>query len=637
MIPLSWRRCTRGSRVVFFPGTSLLPHRSFSVFAVSTCRFQSRGRPSSSGGQLAQVATSSGRLLAPYRHRFSAFFFRELAKGLGSPYCMVIFAIVMSLTVYRMIVMWVLPRHERLQQLAPRSRVPMRPEHELMWSPSPPSAAAPSAGLFDPAVAVAESDPLVHRPRLIYAAEEVPGEPTGLVMEVTEYDPLTKDDCFYRSLHYLETSHEGEAGENGKKVEKKSNKRGSEAVAVDEGPYYAQMPGNGKHHIHGLVRCRRIEETEEEHGTLVPRCIPYAGDLSREVSRKLLLTLGPSHVLQDPNRSLFPMRFSKGKHPEMRALVIGLRGGELPRWLSTAYPNFNVDVVEPDRSLIRVVKRFFGFTEGPKLNVVPSDPLRFLRGKAAAVESAHVASERSVQLRALFIPWKKAPTTRASTAASFTPTGRGGGLPIDDPRPYDLVLIDALDSRGRLPSTFARLELLQYLRQVLSPTGCVAIAVPNRDVSFFYQVVQHWRMAFQGRGMVLAHCHQEPVTVLMTFQDEGGRGQASMGLIGSTEEMKDLIRSHLVHYGLERVPLFDLTREVDGGARRGGSASATKGAKDSSEGFFKILDPSKSYSVQDFLPPGHPMRLEGMRRASTRSWWEAVLGPHWGTKASAGS
>lgn len=604
-----------------------------------------------------------------YRNRWTAFFSRELNKGFGSPYCIVAFGIITSLTAYKVMNAWIVPQRERVETLAPRSRIPMQAGHEAMWGfPSTssgngmPDEVRPGAAIFDPSVAVSESEGLLRRPRLIYAERATPagvdseanddsasGKATrdpmrgindttaqmvsdeeAVVMEIPEFDSQLRDDVYYRSLHYLATR-------------TKEPAQSAPASSSSGDTYFSAMPGQGREHIHGLVKCRRIdyESAEAEGGVRGPTgattdgesaswkavlaapCIPYAGDLARELSRKLLLALGPAHVLQDPNKRVFPARFSTVKQPEVRALIVGMRGGELPRWLSAAYPNFVVDVVEPDTALIRLVKRFFGLKEGPKLRVVPMEPMGFVRSKASEVESSVAASETSVQLRALFIPWKRGPTTRATALGGGSDDQRS---PVEDPRPYDIVLMDALDHRGELPTFFGRLDFIQHVRQIMSPTGCVAVAVPNRDANFLFNMVQHWRMGFHGRSMLLCHCHQEPVTVLITFQDEGGRGQGNMGILGSAEEMKDLIRSHLTHYGIDRVPQFDLTREVDGGSRGAKDASGSTGAGGSG-GFFTILEPGRRYTMADYLPPGHPFLLSRgqTERGAGRWWWQPWL------------
>eukprot|EP00796_Vickermania_ingenoplastis_P006983 gene6983-4947_t len=656
-----------------------------------------------------------------YRNKFTAFLFKELDKGLDSPLVVLACGLIFGIAGYKLLYHKVESRQQRLQHLTPRSRVPMTATHEAMWGfrtfAAPErdeetgevrqgrfmEATQPGASVFDPAVAVAEAEPMLQRPRLIHTEVRDPvdindplyhqalerrrkngtdeaGE-VAVIMEMPEYDARIQDDVCYRSLHYVKTSASDSGGNASKSIgaehssgawwtsslpswrfwetasgpsagnENSVNSSsmssssssiarrntnaavGEDSAASASGAdspfdhYYRYMPGEGKEHIHGLVKCKRADPAAPVDVQEDMSCVPYPGDLARELSRKLLLALGPTQIMQDTTRNILPMRFSRLKQQEVRTLIIGLRGGELARWISAAYPNFVVDVVEPDLSLIRMAKRYLGFKEHATLTLSPMDPMSFVRAKAAEVESFLTESETTVQLRALFIPWKRAPTSRSSSKIDAALNKKGQDYdPVKDPRPYDLILIDAFDTTGRLPTFFGRLDFIQQLRKILAPTGCVAIAVPNRDPTYLYHMVQHWRMGFQGRSMLLSHCQQEPATVLITFQDEAGRGHGNMGELRDAQEMKDIIRTHLTQYGADRVPAFDLTREVDGGARRPqlyqqqqqsqGTTTTTAAAavdpKDSSAGFFKVLEADKRYTAADYVPPGHPFLRGGL-------------------------
>lgn len=537
---------------------------------------------------------------SPYANRFTEFFFRELQKGFASPYCVVSFGIVMSLAAYKVVELWVLPERTARSQLMPRTRVPMKASHEVLWgahvgggAPADRNGdgagllptARPSAALFDPAVAVAEAEPLLSRPHLLYS-EPVPssspsaaaaagaGTPTkeeAVILETCEYDDRVKGDVFLRSLHYIDP------------LSPPEDRRDRESIK-STGSYLANMPGGGEH-IHGMVTCRSVGSDQE--------CVPYAGDLTRELARKFLLTLGPAHILQDKSEHWLQLRFSQMKLPEVRVLQLGLRAGEVPRFLSSAYPHFTVDVVEEDASLIRLVKRFFGFTENEKsLRVVNANPVTFVQRRFTQTEATITAKESSLKFRSLFIPWSPRSTPSSSVA------------PTNNTNPYDLVLIDAVDRHGKLPAAYGQLSFIQQLRSVMSPQGCVAIAIPNTDAAFAYKVIQHWRLVFQGRAALLTHCRREPVSLLMLFQDEGGRGKGHVGVVSGAEEMKDLIRSHITSSGIERIPMFDLTAEVESGGHTTGGAE-----------FFKVIRPGEVCTATDYAPPGHPVAAAAMRSA----------------------
>lgn len=685
----------------------------------------------------------------PYRNRFTAFFFTELNKGFFSPWVLIGFGILSSAVMFKLVEWWSAPERARQRLLTPRGRVPMKAEHEAVWgfgdarrvaegggegsssrfsAPSSPPT-TPGAALFDPAVAVAESDALLQRPRLIHTELQHTASPLSshganapdartqttdggadevVIMEMPEYDRAIQEDTYIRSLHYIPLSAHAAAShsiEEASSVTDDHERRKRKSVTADsdgswfsffstragravssssstpttdvEGrsgrergmdQYFRFMPGEGKEHMHGMVKCKRGEDSLDSTGDILhphdereeerrhrssgletepraPPCVPYAGDLSRESGRKLLLTLGPLHILQDPNQGILPFRFSMVKHPEIRVLVIGLREGSVPRWLSTAYPFFTIDVVEPDVSLLRLAKDFFGFQTHTRLRVVPTTATRFLVEKSSSVETAHTAAERTVSLRSLFIPWKSAPVTRKSvsqqfraTTSSSTAMEDGSLPPMEDPRPYDLILVDAIDPHGNLPSYVGRLEFIQQIRQVLSPTGVVGVLLPNRQPQHLYHTIQHWRMGFQGRSLLLAHCRQEPVTMMMSFQDEGGRGQPTIGTLRSAEDLRDILRSHLTHYGPERVPLFDLTEEVESGGGKGRPAGggsrrtpteeeptkkkneqkkrlpyASLTLEEEGSDFFKILVPDRRYEPEDYLPGGHPYVLAQRR------------------------
>jgi spermidine synthase len=66
------------------------------------------------------------------------------------------------------------------------------------------------------------------------------------------------------------------------------------------------------------------------------------------------------------------------RKPE-RILFIGLGGGSIPRVMGKYYPDARIDIVEIDKEVIRVAKKFFFFEPTPMMNITVMDGRRFLR------------------------------------------------------------------------------------------------------------------------------------------------------------------------------------------------------------------------------------------------------------------
>lgn len=114
---------------------------------------------------------------------------------------------------------------------------------------------------------------------------------------------------------------------------------------------------------------------------------------------------------------------------DVRALMIGLGGGELPQYLLRRCPAMSVDIVELDADVIAVARRYFGLGDsearfGRRLAVQQADSL-------AAVEQ------------------------RAANASSA----------------YDAVLIDCFAGGGEVPESCRSRPLLELLRGLLKPGG----------------------------------------------------------------------------------------------------------------------------------------------------------------------
>jgi spermidine synthase len=64
------------------------------------------------------------------------------------------------------------------------------------------------------------------------------------------------------------------------------------------------------------------------------------------------------------------------------ALLIGLGGGALVRYLNHGFPAMRLDVVEIDPAIVRVARDWFGTTEGPRTRIFVADGHEYLRNSA---------------------------------------------------------------------------------------------------------------------------------------------------------------------------------------------------------------------------------------------------------------
>ncbi|KAG5482534.1 hypothetical protein CUR178_05674 [Leishmania enriettii] len=572
------------------------------------------------------------RARRPYANRASKFFFAQLDKGFASPYVLLASGVLFSYLAWRVTEHYVRPRQKQLAHSRPFQRVPFEASHNVFWGLTGEAEACVSSGgsraadlegvasnLFLPQLVNEGQEEAMRRPQLLFSetselherpsAANPSGEVDIVCLEISEFDPRLRDDVYYRSVHYVSAQggpgvassagYQGPSSPELTQASSSSSDQGRKSMvsprevvaavtaAASASPsltasssttakvekvtsasdYLQFMPSQGEEFIHGMIKCKGV--------TTQNNCVPYAGHLEQEYARKLMLTLGPVHILRDASQTILPRRFSFVKQVPVETLVLGMHSGEMPRWLSTCYPNFNVHVVEKDGTLVRLCKRFLGFQELSNLTVHIDDPVEYVRHQAAM-------------------------------AASYKTTETGI-------KPYELVLIDAIDGAGRLSTQYGRLEFISNIRSIMSSNGCIALALPNKDAGFVFNMVQNWRMGFAGRPVVLVHCVTSPHSILMTFQDAASRGKANVGSIAKVEEFQDVLREHIRHHGADRMQ-FDITREV-------------------SAANFSILNPQQRYGMEAYLPAGHPAILaarqqelqEAMLRASRVQGWGSWL------------
>jgi len=119
-----------------------------------------------------------------------------------------------------------------------------------------------------------------------------------------------------------------------------------------------------------------------------------------------------------------------------RALIVGLGGGTLPRFLHSHFPQLTIDVVELDPDVVNVAQEYCGFTEDARMRVFVEDGRDFIE---------------------------------AATA-----TGA-----------YDIILLDCFDAET-IPPHLATLEFLHGVRRALAPGGMVVANIWGRASNPLY-------------------------------------------------------------------------------------------------------------------------------------------------------
>lgn len=390
----------------------------------------------------------------------------------------------------------------------------------------------------------AEDKSAVQPPRLIHTeksealADPLKSLPADMVLiERREYDREAGRDSIYRMVQYIYDDDVAETGDDAKLLKKLDK----DVTAFEKKKYewlnalpMAKRQARARpDHVHGLVKCRGIDASSNN-------CVTIQGDAQSETVRKLLLGLGPTHILRDPSDIYARNRLSEFKEPDTNILVMGLRAGELPTAVRQ-FSNFKIDVVEKDPALVRIARNFLGFKEYATMKLSIDDPLYYVR---------HLAAE-------------------------------------PNHKRYDFVVVDALDGKGRLAPQYSRLEFIDSIRNVMAKAGVVAVNLPNDDAQYYFQCLQNWRMGFENKLLLLAHCKSTQNTVLFAFQDDAERGKPTMGSCGSPYEFADLVKSFITYYRKDYSFNFDLLKEID-------------------PNFFTILSAGQKMELRQVLPPNHP-------------------------------
>ncbi len=106
------------------------------------------------------------------------------------------------------------------------------------------------------------------------------------------------------------------------------------------------------------------------------RALLFAGESGSNVV-ETMIDLAESHRLQHPYASAMMAGFLY--RPEASsALLVGLGGGALVRFLNHHFPGLQLDIVEIDPVVVRVARDFFGTVEGPRTRIFVADARDYL-------------------------------------------------------------------------------------------------------------------------------------------------------------------------------------------------------------------------------------------------------------------
>lgn len=154
--------------------------------------------------------------------------------------------------------------------------------------------------------------------------------------------------------------------------------------------------------------------------------------------------------LGQPKKLIFPyVRMVFGGlllNPEPKSiLVIGLGGGSIPATFRELFPESWIDAVEIDEAVVRVAKKYFGFSESENLKVTVSDARVFVR--------------------------------RASLRQ----------------KKYDFVVLDAFNGEY-IPEHLMTVEFLQEIKAITLPGGVIVANTFSRSHLYDHESVTYQRV-----------------------------------------------------------------------------------------------------------------------------------------------
>lgn len=296
--------------------------------------------------------------------RFSNFWRREFARGEGwnSPIINVLMVLGWFWVARQLYIGWFEPYLSYKSAFAPpqKLKVAFEDSHNAFFG------APPHTGIWGNKPEQILTEKNIERPTIV-GQELAEGNhienPTELTaFQFTEFDPKTKDDALYRSLHFLRT--ETTTGGPDGVVE-----RGS---SIQLGK---PIDNEGEEVMRGIVKCHAVTPRNN--------CIRDVKAMESEVARKMVLGCALTHILRHPIADKVKKDFfiRDGTQPKQNCLQIGLgNAGTLSTFINKVFPFYLIDVVEQDAGLVRMVKNFMGFRESDGLNLfVVNDLPSFLK------------------------------------------------------------------------------------------------------------------------------------------------------------------------------------------------------------------------------------------------------------------
>lgn len=507
----------------------------------------------------------SDTLTASYAKRFGRWFDRQRKLGANSGWTIAFWSGFIVYISYRFLNNYIRPwKNENVVQ-SPRLRYGMADSHNMLFS----LPLADGSQSYEPEEIGSQSGNEFERPTFIGSEtpDKLPRPAKYVVMQLREFDETEGIDFFSRSLHVADIpdikDRPKASVQGGSNIDSPATRAfGSgkplrteheivENPIKEERTYreslytraFGRLFGNGEptkphgqlgsgdgtsgtnvngsgadiEYIHGMARCSAI--------TPLNNCVNDARKVPLEIVRKMLVALGPIHILRDPLNHYLPFRMYLRKEYRQDLLFLGLgNAAAVPNFVHRQYPHYMIDCVEGDAGLVRVLRKYFGFKEANKMNLIVEDPAEYVR--------------------------------RISTTIPENDDGTGklGN--------YDCVWVDLINEQGLVPREYSRLEFISNVRDCMSGRGILVMNIPNKDDRILNSVISNVRMVFEGRSVILMHCKTSNNTVLLTFNDLLGKGYPKMGDCADPEHFKELMKAFLSHYIDEARMPVDLLSEV---------------------------------------------------------------------------
>jgi spermidine synthase len=461
-----------------------------------------------------------------FMNKYTRWFFKQIDLGFGSPWIATLGVMCASWSLYVFCRAYIVPTvNERIAKV-PALRMPLADSHNIFWGLHTTTGLSRDIATQE----YASPEEIFRRPSLIHSeTSETFPEYDIAVLDMGEYDPSFKDDVHYRSVHYVPKAPDE------KSLQALADQKANKWAKDSDVPTLKTTNAPIEEPIHAIVKCRSISDTNN--------CSQFAGSVEDEMGRKLLLTLGPYAIARDPTFHVtHHHRITEVYQDPANALILGLRGGSLGRFLTAAATEFSVDYIEEDSAMLRCARRFLGHRDTAAVKTNALSPLEYLQ---------HVSSGR-----------------------------------IE--KKYNIILVDCIGPDGTLKRDYCKLETITNLRESLTPTGVVAVVIPNSNLRFLRSAVDNYRLGFPNSSAMMVHGETVPQSVLILAREEGQLYVSQVREL-SLEDLKSVLNSYSQNSGNQRIRV-DLGREI-------------------SERNYLILPPEKHVETEELAPWNHPAVL----------------------------